>query len=242
VSEDAFKCPEMDEGGLPATNPKPGQARDGQTSDTRFGGNSNGGDWQVNRIAYTPNGALIARNKFLSTPNVDPGLAPRRNILATPEGVTLPSDTVMATEYYNDWTKIRSASGGGGNPVKSHRPVIGFASRGGDWQFNQHYGVGQNITNPWTYKTNLGVDQPSAFGLIDAEAQKTNASLLNVQSTLNAVGRHHPGRGTRSEMGGLANFSYADGHVERKNVYDSVVERQWGDKYLTITGTQEVSK
>ncbi len=54
----------------------------------------------------------------------------------------------------------------------------------------------------------------------------------------NCVGRHHPGGD--KEFGGTANFLYCDGHVERKTVYESIRKREWGDKFYSLTGANDV--
>lgn len=240
TAQDAFTCPTMQEGGLPATNARPDQAPDGHSNDSRFSGNNYGGDYQSDRIAYTVNGAIYARNKFSTTPNVDPGLAPRRNILVAAGAVTSASSTISTTEFYDDWTKLSAADGGGGNAVKSHRPVIGFASRGGGWSFNSHYGVSKKTRNAWTYRTNTQENLRS-FGLKTGEEAKNSGSLLDPGfSTLNATGRHHPGGS--NDIGGTANYSFLDGHVERTDIYETVLDEKWGDGYYTITGTKDIWK
>ena len=57
-------------------------------------------------------------------------------------------------------------------------------------------------------------------------------------TTLNAVGRHHPGK---DKKGGTANFAFVDAHVEQMTVLQSVVQRKWGDRFYTLTGGNQVN-
>ena len=53
-------------------------------------------------------------------------------------------------------------------------------------------------------------------------------------TTLNAVGRHHPGQ--KNAKGGSANFGFVDGHVEQSTITDTVTKRRWGDKFWSLNG------
>ena len=63
--------------------------------------------------------------------------------------------------------------------------------------------------------------------------------IVNNASTLNAVGRTHPGGNKRD--GGTAEFSFCDGHVEQMTVIDSIKKQLWGDRVYSITGNNRVS-
>ena len=52
--------------------------------------------------------------------------------------------------------------------------------------------------------------------------------IEDANTTLNAVGRHHPG--------GTSNFVFVDGHVERMTVTESVSRRLWGTEFYSLTG------
>jgi prepilin-type processing-associated H-X9-DG protein len=54
------------------------------------------------------------------------------------------------------------------------------------------------------------------------------------------VGRHHPGSSQDRNLGGTANFVYVDGHVENAHVLDTILKRQWGSLFYSITGANEV--
>jgi prepilin-type N-terminal cleavage/methylation domain-containing protein len=59
VGLDSFKCPSFENGGLPATNPGPGESDPGTEPD--YAGVV---DEQAPRMAYTVNEAIMPRNKF----------------------------------------------------------------------------------------------------------------------------------------------------------------------------------
>ena len=52
------------------------------------------------------------------------------------------------------------------------------------------------------------------------------------------VGRHHPG--DEDIYGAAANFLYIDGHIERKTIHKTLRLREWGDKFYSISGRNEV--
>jgi prepilin-type processing-associated H-X9-DG protein len=69
--------------------------------------------------------------------------------------------------------------------------------------------------------------------------------ITDPQTQLNAVGRHHPGSyGTNGHSyGGTANFIYVDGHVEKKNIAQTMgagTAWEWGDRYFSISGNNTV--
>ena len=60
-------------------------------------------------------------------------------------------------------------------------------------------------------------------------------------TTLNAVGRHHPGGGGEdSGFGGKANFAFGDGHVENLHIRETVRRRIWGERFFSISGENRV--
>ena len=44
------------------------------------------------------------------------------------------------------------------------------------------------------------------------------------------------------DMGGVANFIFCDGHVERKHVLETCEQFQWGDRFYGITGKNDVAR
>jgi prepilin-type processing-associated H-X9-DG protein len=79
------------------------------------------------------------------------------------------------------------------------------------------------------------------FGIKSLETVMHSSDILDggTAHPLNAVGRHHPG-GDDTELGGTANFLYADNHVERKSVKQTIKKAEWGKKFYSITGKNTV--
>ena len=177
-------------------------------------------DLQAERMAYTANGALITRNKF--------NQAPRRNQFAKSEAVLSPSKTVLVTEFHENVELLKKVASGGTSEVKSHRPVVPFAF-GNNYTLNDHYGQPTNVG--YQYRVTTG-NNLNAFGLQEDEVLE-QGNIPGGASTANLVGRHH--RGGTNEIGGTANFSYADGHCERKTIYDTLVGYEWGQRYHSMT-------
>jgi prepilin-type N-terminal cleavage/methylation domain-containing protein/prepilin-type processing-associated H-X9-DG protein len=225
TADEAFTCPTVLNGGAPRTNPGP-RAQDweaGQQDDT---GNSTPSEFpedrQARRVAFTGNAAIFGRNKFVATDNL------RLNQLVRASVIQGPSRTILATEFHetNQWRSVFAgdAAGEGSDVIsKSHRPISPFV----------HISDGVNVyaqaptENP-QYK------YPEADQILKAADIQGSVLSGSGFTELNAVGRHHPGE--------TANFVFVDGHVERKNVADTIATRDkpdaglWGSKYYTLTG------
>jgi prepilin-type N-terminal cleavage/methylation domain-containing protein/prepilin-type processing-associated H-X9-DG protein len=147
VSLDAFKCPSIQDGGVPATNPldrdlAPGQKADVSTApgaarfnlmlnDTSYQDavlapfkNSNGtyADDQAGRLAYAVNEALFARPKLTLSADMGSNGIKSDNILhvsrlVNVNEVTNVSGTIMASEYAPNWDLISGVNTGGGTKV-----------------------------------------------------------------------------------------------------------------------------
>ena len=217
TSAEAFKCPTLDQGGLPATNP-PETARDpGQANDPDYTGSE--ADAQVPRCAYTVNEAVLPRNKF------DPSI---RGASSSPDMayryvkagmVRSSANVVLATEFWPDWRIVSEVGFGDANVVKSHRPVSGYY---------QLIGQGTDLvkgvvpTGPGrpTHARVTSVTNP-----VDPNSGASN--------TLGWVGRNH-GPNRRDARGRdlrTTNFLYVDGHVETKPIEQTLTPTfQWGDR------------
>ncbi|MEM9250848.1 MAG: DUF1559 domain-containing protein [Planctomycetota bacterium] len=223
LNTEAFQCPSMDNGGLPATyartdvqNENPG---------VTFGGTGTV-DRQVDYLAYLPNTIMFPRNKFNVTAGGD-----RPMQLVRASDLIAPSDEITTTEFIGSPV---TTSGTAGEPIKSHRSIFPYR------------GAGFNAGDPWK---SLG----SSNDVIDirrttdfTSSGNTYDDLLNgVAGTIDggapweAIGRHHPGGNYGSEQGGTTNFSYGDGHVERKHLFDTGTDQQWGKKFYSISGNTE---
>lgn len=216
VSENAFECPDAWNQGAPRTNPGPNadEWEQGQSNDVGQNAPSDyPKDRQVRRMAYTGNAAIFPRNKFN-------GGGPRFNRFVRDSECSNVSKTILITEFLSsqNWDSLSD-----GGKIKSHRslmPFVGVTS-GAD-VFGE--GLGGSIAR-FQYPDEAAILKSDQLG----------ANVINDNnSTLNAVGRHHPG--SKDNYGGTANFAFLDGHVERSKVLDTIKNRQWGDRLYSITG------
>lgn len=220
VPEEAFKCPQVYQGGAPATNPGPDSEdwESWQSNDLGQGpGAALPNDRQVKRIAFTGNASIFPRNKFTL------GSA-RRNKLANPSGVDASargaSGTILATEFaqHEEWRSIAEDV-----TSKSHRPITPFV--GG--------AAGADVYN----EPDIGAEPRFFYPPESALLKKgqLGANLIRDGNTsMNAIGRHHPGGDQL--YGGTTNFVFVDGHVERKTVLETIRKRLWGDRFHSLTG------
>jgi prepilin-type processing-associated H-X9-DG protein len=220
VPEEAFSCPSAWHHGAPRTDPGP-NVDDWEANQINDLGASAPAmmpeDRQAKRMAYTGNGAVFPRNKFsLGTP--------RRNQLVRDARIQFPSMTILATEFLDstDWSSL-SVEG----KIKSHRPIMPFVggSAGDDVYNEPNFGGAPRFFYP-PLSAILPFDQLGPDMIEDGN------------TILNAVGRTHPGPDKR--IGGAANFSFIDGHVERMTVLESVKRRLWGDQVYSLTGNTKV--
>lgn len=219
AADDAFTCPSVLSGGAPRTNPGPKQEdwEPGQTDDTgNATPNAEPEDRQARRIAYTGNAAIFPRNKFQ-----EDGSSRRENQLVRASLISGPSRTILATEFH-EVDRWRSVFAGNlfepSNTIsKSHRsldPFLGI-SAGRDVYAEAPRGNQALFRYP----------DPAA---IKKTAELGTSLIVDNQTPLNAVGRHHPGE--------TANFVFVDGHVERMTVQESIQKRLWGENFYSLTG------
>ncbi len=226
--EDSFKCPSIPNGGAPRTNPGPLGWEPGQVDQNGNSGPNAGAiqDKQAERMAYTGNAAIFPRNKFAF------GMVSgsRVNVFVNEKAIDDPSRVVLATEFNKNWKVVAEGGGDAGLLSKSHRPINALlhATAGSD-EYGAPEGVpGFQYGSP---TTNFGLQR---------EDQITNArGLLSTSglSEANAVGRHHPGG---DKLGGSSNFLYADGHVERKTIRQTLERWEWGRRYYSLSGYNKV--
>jgi prepilin-type N-terminal cleavage/methylation domain-containing protein/prepilin-type processing-associated H-X9-DG protein len=228
VPGNAFECPTAHRRGAPATNPgsdtddwEPGQLNDmGQSV-----GASVPNDRQVKRMAYTGNAAIFPRNKF----NLQ-GTA-RKNQFVNPSWVDGSmrgaSGTILSTEFLSasNWESLQDEA----MKIKSHRTITPFV--GGS--------AGTNVYNEPVFGGEPRFFYPADYKILKAD--QLGANMINSPlTTLNAVGRHHPGG--EKAYGGTANFGFVDGHVERMTVLQSIKKRLWGDRFYSITGGNAIGE
>ena len=226
--EESFQCPSIPNGGTPRTNPGRSGWEPGQVDQNGNAGPVSGGiqDKQAERMAYTGNAAIFPRNKF----SFGMVAGSRVNVFVNEKAIDDPARVVLATEFNKNWKTVAEGSGDSGLLSKSHRPIsaLTHATAGSDEYAAPDGPPGFQYGSP-----------TNNFGL-QREDQVTNArGLLSTSgwSEANAVGRHHPGG---DKLGGTANFLYADGHVERKTIRQTLERWEWGRRYYSLNGYNKV--
>ncbi|HWL95510.1 MAG TPA: prepilin-type N-terminal cleavage/methylation domain-containing protein [Phycisphaerae bacterium] len=223
--EESFQCPTIPNGGHPRTNPGSTGWEEGQSDQNGQSGPNPLQDRQAIRMAYTGNAAIFPRNKF--TTALSGG--ERVNVLVNESAIHDQGRTVLATEFNKNW-RSTGIDSGGGVLVKSHRPVNPFWHIGSG---SNEYAAGYD-TPGFTYG-----DGPN-YGLEPLGAVTNATALIDNPgiSEVNSVGRHHPGGDPYS--GGTVNFLYADMHVEKKSVLQTLQKHEWGNRYYAIDGANKV--
>lgn len=227
----AFQCPEMQKGGHARTNPGPrpehwfpGQVDFGGSGQTK----SSVEDKQAPFIAYAGNAAVFPRNKFTS----DASGGQRVNRYVNESEIKNPGITILAGEYYKKWQTI-AVNKGSGWESKAHRPINPFSSlSSGSDEYNASFNTPSFVYDP---------DSGSPYGLRkDQDIENEDGGQIDNKSIaeVNNIGRHHPGGSDK--FGGAANFLYVDGHTSRRTIWQTMKQREWGDKYYAITGKSDV--
>jgi prepilin-type N-terminal cleavage/methylation domain-containing protein/prepilin-type processing-associated H-X9-DG protein len=237
VDEEAFQCPEFEVGGEPRTNPGPNSGywiSEEQRDD--FGNPPGGGsvaDKQAPWMAYTANAAIVPRNKF--TVDLADG-GPRVNQLVRENEINTRRPVILATEFNRNWITAAEILSGDTYKSKSHRPVSAF--------YHVGYGAGNNIyhaplNTPGFLYGDPASPEDLSFGLRpEAQVNETPELLLgSLGPEIQAVGRHHP---SGDEFGGTTNFLYVDGSVARKTILHTMRNQEWGDRFYSLTGMNEV--
>ncbi len=255
VRPEAFTCPQMEDNGCPRTNPgpNPDDWEQGQYDQNgKTGADPNAlMDYQAPRMAYTANAAIMARNKF--TMDVFPSAegVQRLNRLVVDAEVKQPGRTILATEFHKNWKTAAMPSGGYPLVSKSHRSINVFSpdynsATGGTGESGEGYEY--DISRSWP-ADRAGPffygDPDHNYGVMktaDLDSQLADGMISGSKgAVINVVARHHPG-GPENTTGftGTANFLYCDGHVDRKNVLETMQKHEWGDKYYSLTGENSV--
>lgn len=225
---DAFRCPSLENGGLPPTDTFPANLDGGQQS--QYGSIV---DQQAPRIAYTVNEAIMPRNKFVAGVTIDGS-----NVVSTEHFVRAGiirnnAATILATEFTPNWKLVSSTTSGDFSTpyCKSHRPVHGFygGTKGGetlDVPTLGGGGFGRNIST-LIYRVD-----PSQLAN-DPDAM--DGGNTPTHTRLDWVGRNH---GKKTSVSGYdnrrTNFLYVDGHVETKQVKETLTPRfEWGEKFYS---------
>ncbi|MDB5325959.1 MAG: hypothetical protein JWM57_1528, partial [Phycisphaerales bacterium] len=229
-----FQCPSLDKGGLPPANTVDSN-RDGWANE--YGGVV---DAQAPRLAYMLNEALAPRGRFGNNVN---GSYPSPYHYVRAGRVKNSADTILATEMWQAPTLMQTASQGpGGNQVSnSRRPTSGFS-------ISITNGATGVTTADKFYQCNNPekLVQATAADVVADPTGDTAWVLSPIKSTLSFIGRNHGQKklGVVQSTGGTtvggwdlrkSNFLYLDGHVETKNVADTIYPaNQWGDQFYSL--------
>jgi prepilin-type N-terminal cleavage/methylation domain-containing protein/prepilin-type processing-associated H-X9-DG protein len=219
VGWDAFVCPALEKGGLPANNTYDGNLDPGQSN--QYPGVV---DQQAPRLAYTVNEAIMPRNKFLQGTVIDGAPVQTTEHFVKAGQVRRSAEVVLATEFTTNWKLVSSNSDPTANTgyCKSHRPVVGFIGTDGTQDLPA-------ISGPTFGRGNVAVIRRLKISdTLDDPERGTNS----VKSRLDWVGRNH---GSRTLQKGVdirkSNFLYVDGHVELKHVRETLTPSfQWGEQ------------
>lgn len=228
VPDDAFESPAVLSRGAPRTNPgpdfdlwEPGQANsngDGFTSSA-----NQPVDRQVGRLAFAANGAIMPRNKFVLDGTRRTSRLIRDSVLVRP------SSEILFTEFKEtaNWGSLTDPVDPTLGRIVSHRPITPFFGRStGSDVFNE---IDRAGVESFQYPELEELEE--ALRTIDSSQIGLITGSGGSQSSLEAVGDVHSGK---------ANFAYADGHVALDDVLNTVQNRQWGDRFYTMSGNNRI--
>jgi prepilin-type N-terminal cleavage/methylation domain-containing protein/prepilin-type processing-associated H-X9-DG protein len=220
-----FQCPALDNGGLPPTNTVSGNHDAGIQNDV-----AGYVDYEAPRMAYTLNEAVCPRNKFSANFGNSGNVRTEQFVRAN--AVRHPGAVILATEYNVSPAVVVSAGEVGGQPViKSHRPVNGFvgvSSVGGGYVDLVDLPLSSGSTSIVQVTKNLITKNP--------------AGTFTVTTRIDWVGRNHGPNGVDAQGWSLkkSNFLYCDGHVELKDVRDTLSPFQWGETVYSLVPNNDV--
>ena len=223
VAASAFQCPSLDKGGLPPTNPSADNLDSGQKNET-----AGIVDDQAPRMAYTINEGVCPRNKFVvgfQGTNV-------AYQMINAGRVQNASGTIMATEFVNNWDIVSGGSRAGGAPIvcKSHRPVHGWVINESAADFDK---AAMGSTARHVVRADLEAGGAFAADFNSPQSYAVNNAWKSA-TRMGWVGHNH---GTGAYEKRNTNFLYADGHVETKNLLETVNpgSSEWGRDMFTIS-------
>lgn len=227
VDGKSFECPSFpSKGGAPRTNPGENRADwEDPEQQNQPGVGEDVADKQAPRMAYTGNAAIMPRNKWTK----DMSGGERINRYVRDNEIKHASNVIMATEFNRNWKAVAENVGASKFLSKSHRPVAPF----------YHEGDGYDEYNSETLGFRYGPPGAKDYDLSPFNVIEETPDLINAArgTELNVVGRHHPGE---DRFGGSADFLYVDGHVERKTVLKTLEDREWGERYYSVSGQNRV--
>jgi len=224
-----FQCPSLTNGGLPPANTYPGNNDLGLSNEAT----GNIVDLQAPRLAYTVNEALCPRSVFVL--HFRSAQSPYHFVHAAQ--VKHSAATILATELWGFQNAATTTSliDGASTVSNSRRPVNGYTSVGTSTTPDKFYTL---------FPSSVGMLQPASPTNLTPDPEQTLQPGASVQSNLDYVGRNHGypksyGHVPGDPRGGWdlrrSNFLYVDGHVDIKNVVDTIYPTsEWGDKFYSL--------
>jgi prepilin-type N-terminal cleavage/methylation domain-containing protein/prepilin-type processing-associated H-X9-DG protein len=241
---DMFKCPSLDNGGVAPCNTYPANQDAPCINEAPPVNGSPALDAQAPRLAYMLNEAISPRGRF---------------------GRGVPSKTVNSPYHYVSAGRIRNSGGtilatenwgvqslmltkdqitGNLTASNSRRPVSGV-------DVTKSNANGAGIATPPSAENLYTALRPDLFvaattsDILPDPSASSAWTSGNIETTLDFVGRNHGNKsyGTVASPTGAvggwdmrqSNFLYVDGHVETKNVADTVYPKsEWGDAFYDL--------
>lgn len=222
-----FSCPSVPDGGAPPMRAAAGDLELWQRSAPPPP------DWQPTRLAYTVNGAIMPPGTMFNH-------WPRATRLVALGEIQRPEATVVVTEFHHDpivgWRGIAEDN----RVSRSHRPIMPFVG-GSSGAYSVYSEPNIGSSPRFFYPTDNSIFTVAQIGRMNQLFGVVNLITSDAVTSLNAVGRTHPGPGSgRAHDGRAANLALADGHVERMHVRQTLERRLWGDRFWGITGNNAV--
>lgn len=236
VNDEAFHCPEIPNGGHVRTNPGPeGSWEDGiQVDGLGASGPASAviTDFQADRSALVPNGAVIPRNKFSPLLQSEGETGPRVNKFVKLTEVMGDRPVILYSEWQQEFEYVSLNRGGLGRESKTHRSIQPWVNiQSGTNEFGA-----PPFDGGWLYRdpSHPFPDRYGILSLRDLENQGTKAAFTGGnQREINLIGRHHPGG---DEWGGTTDFTFVDGSVQRTTIIRTMRDRWWGDQFYSLKG------
>jgi prepilin-type N-terminal cleavage/methylation domain-containing protein/prepilin-type processing-associated H-X9-DG protein len=207
-----FRCPEAANGGLPPQSPTIDNVDPGQTVE-----GPGTVDYQVPRLAYTANAAIMPNNKF--TVGFQNTLNPFHFVRLGQ--VRNSGGTILMTEFTDAPNVVVDKSRFTGQPAsKSNRPVNGFVIDG--------------VTNPniETLAPGTAFHAATKDDLSKVKPTDKASGSDDSKTRLDWVGRNHGSSSNWFQR--QTNFLYVDGHVETKRLEDTLAPFQWGERFYSL--------
>jgi prepilin-type N-terminal cleavage/methylation domain-containing protein/prepilin-type processing-associated H-X9-DG protein len=224
---DMFQCPSLDNGGLSPQNTFNANLQDGAVC--RYSGPGtipgvvwNGCDFQAPRLAYAINEAICPKNAFVLNFPADNN-ANRYYQFVRVNQIRSASDVILCSEFNGNWKIVQPNGASPAAWAYSHRPVSGFIPISGTGGTSMELMAAATST-------------PGYRRVVYNDMQKNPTVGVQAKTTLDWVGRNHGSR--RFDSKGFllktSNFLYVDGHVETKNVEDTLTHFQWGETFYSL--------